>query len=73
MLACLPPSVHLAYDKGVRGMRSLLPNYNFVFMPCFLAPSKGKTQFTADEAIHGRGVARNRYVVEITHAWHQPA
>ena len=52
MLASLPPFVHLAYDKGVRGMRSLLPNCNFVFMPCFLAPSKGKTQFTASEVAH---------------------
>merc|ERR1712070_971174 len=42
MLACLPPFVHLACNKGVRGMRSLLPNYNFVFMPCFLAPAKAR-------------------------------
>ena len=49
MLASLPPFVHVAYDKGVRGMRSMLPNFNFVFMPCFLAPSKGKTRFTASE------------------------
>ena len=55
-------------------MRSLLPNYNFVFMPCFLAPAKGKTQFTSEEAVVNRGVARNRYVVEITYKrakqWH---
>jgi hypothetical protein len=36
-------------------------------MPCFLAPAKGKTQFTVDEAIESRGVARNRYVIEITY------
>ena len=66
-LKLLPSRVHIAYDKGIRGMRSLLPNLNFVFMPCFLAPAKGKTQFTADEAIGSRGVARNRYVTEITY------
>lgn len=74
MLVLLPPFVSIAYDKGIRGMRSLLPNFNFVFMPCFLAPSKGKDKFTAGEAVHNRGVARNRYVVEITYArvkrWH---
>eukprot|EP00966_Prymnesium_polylepis_P286914 6627065-Prymnesium_polylepis.1 len=73
-LAKLPPTVSVAYDKGIRGMRSLLPNFNFVFMPCFLAPAKGKTKFTVDEAIQGRGIARNRYVVEITYKrakeWH---
>ena len=63
----LPSWVHIAYDKGIRGMRSLLPNLNFVFMPCFLAPAKGKTQFTVDEAIESRGIARNRYVIEITY------
>lgn len=63
----LPSWVHVAYDKGIRGMRSLLPNLNFTFMPCFLAPAKGKTQFTPEEAIESRGIARNRYVVEITY------
>ena len=32
-LANLPPWVSGAYDKGIRGMRSMLPNFNFVFMP----------------------------------------
>ena len=70
----LSPRMALAYDKGIRGMRSLLPNLNFVFMPCFLAPSQGKTQLTVNEAVETRGVARNRYVVEITYKrakeWH---
>jgi hypothetical protein len=73
-LANLPPWVSIAYDKGIRGMRSMLPNFNFVFMPCFLAPSKGKDRFTVDEAVQNRGIARNRYVVEITYKrakeWH---
>ena len=73
-LAQLPSHMHVAYDKGIRGMRSILPNMNFVFMPCFLAPAKGKTQFTVDEAAENRGIARNRYVVEITYKrvkeWH---
>eukprot|EP00966_Prymnesium_polylepis_P130280 3013086-Prymnesium_polylepis.1 len=73
-LAKLPPTVSVAYDKGIRGMRSILPNFNFVHMPCFLAPSKGKDKFTVEEAISGRGIARCRYVVEITYKrvkeWH---
>ena len=28
-LKLLPSRVHIAYDKGIRGMRSLLPNLNF--------------------------------------------
>ena len=67
MLASLPPFVHVAYDKGVRGMRSMLPNFNFVFMPCFLAPAKGKTSFTGEEASANKAIARCRYVVEITY------
>jgi hypothetical protein len=73
-LAKLPHWVSVAYDKGIRGMRSILPNFNFVFMPCFLAPSKGKDKFEVDEAVKNRGIARNRYVVEITYKrgkeWH---
>jgi hypothetical protein len=73
-LALLPHWVSVAYDKGIRGMRSVLPNFNFVFMPLFLAPSKGKDKFTVDEAVQNRGIARNRYVVEIGYKrakeWH---
>ena len=36
--------------------------------------TKGKDKFTPAEAVHGRGIARNRYVVEITYKrvkeWH---
>ena len=46
---------------------------DWCFQP-FLAPSKGKDKFDVAEAIHGRGIARNRYVVEITYKrvkeWH---
>ena len=58
-LAQLPSYVHVAYDKGIRGMRSILPNLNFVFMPCFLAPAQGKTKFEVEEAIETRGIARS--------------
>ena len=55
-------------------MRSVLPNYNHVFMPCFLAPASGKTRFSGEEGVRNRGISRNRYVVEITYArvklWH---
>lgn len=66
MLASLPPFVHVAYDKGVRGMRSMLPNFNFVFMPCFLAPSKGKTRFTASEVAPSPCHALARVCVDVT-------
>ena len=70
----IPPDMAFAYDKGIRGMRSILPNLNFVFMPTFLAPSQGKTKLTVDEAIETRGTARCRYLIEITYsrskAWH---
>ena len=39
-----------------------------------MAPAKGKDKFTVSEAVHGRGIARCRYVVEITYKrtkeWH---
>eukprot|EP00966_Prymnesium_polylepis_P033390 776392-Prymnesium_polylepis.1 len=60
-LSKLPHWASVAYDKGIRGMRSILPNLNFVFMPCFLAPSEGKNKFDVDEAVkQNRGIARNR-------------
>ena len=64
-LGAIPRDCHIAYDKGIPGIFGILPNYNHCFMPAFLAPAKGKTQFDVKEAIHGRGVARNRNVVEI--------
>ena len=36
-------------------------------MPCFLAPSQGKTTFTGTEASANKAIARCRYVVEITY------
>lgn len=43
----IPAWMHVAYDKGIRGMRSILPNLNFVFMPCFLAPSRARVHVVA--------------------------
>lgn len=50
--------LHFCYDKGVPGIRGVLPNYNFVHMPAFLAPASGKTKFEAEEAVENRGTAR---------------
>ena len=61
----LPTHMAVCYDKGIRGLRTLLPNYNHVYMPNFLRPSEGKNKFTLDEAIENKGIATNRYVVEI--------
>ena len=60
--------LHFVYDKGVPGIRGVLPNYNFVHMPAFLAPASGKTKFEATEAVENRGTARARYVVEVSYA-----
>ena len=51
------------YDKGVRGIQT--PNDNFIYIPFFLAPAKGKTKFTGEEAGGNKATAVNRYVVEI--------
>lgn len=64
----LPSHMSVSYDKGIRGLRALLPNYNNVYMPVFLRPSEGKTQFTIDEAVYNKAVATNRYVVEIIYS-----
>ena len=61
----LPSHLSVCYDKGIRGLNMLLPRYNHVYMPNFLAPSEGKTQFSLEEAFENKGIATNRYVVEI--------
>ena len=70
----VPSWCHLCYDKGIPGMRCILPNYNHVYMPVFLKPSKGKVKFTARETSHNRGVSKCRYVIEIVYSrvksWH---
>ena len=61
----LPSHMAVCYDKGICGLQMILPNYNHVYMPHFLAPSEGKTKFTLEEAVYNKAVATNRYVVEI--------
>ena len=61
----LPSHLSVCCDKGIRGLNMLLPRYNHVYMPNFLAPSEGKTQFDLEEAMENKGIATNRYVVEI--------
>ena len=60
----VPPRISLAYDKGVASLRAHLPNLNNVVVPCFLSGG----QYSAEQAIRNRGVATNRYVIEITYA-----
>ena len=64
----LPSHLSVSYDKGIRGLRAILPHYNNVYMPCFLRPSEGKTHFTIEEASLNKAVATNRYVVEIMYS-----
>ena len=61
----LPTHLSVCYDKGIRGLNMLLPNFNHVYMPNFLAPASGKTQFELEEAFENKGIATNRYIVEI--------
>ena len=55
-------------------MRTLLPNFNHVYMPVSLKQSKGKVKFTARETSHNRGVSKCRYNIEIVYSrvksWH---
>ena len=63
----VPAHKAFTYDKGAKALRVLLPNGNHLYMPCFLAPSQGKTTFTGEEATANKAIARCRYVVEITY------
>ena len=63
----VPAHKAFVYDKGAKALRILLPNGNHVYMPVFLAPSKGKTSFTGEEASTNKAIARCRYVIEITY------
>ena len=38
----VPAHKAFTYDKGAKALRCILPNGNHLYMPCFLAPSKGK-------------------------------
>ena len=63
----VPAHKSFTYDKGAKALRCLLPNGNHLYMPCFLAPSQGKTTFTGEEASANKAIARCRYVIEITY------
>lgn len=65
----VPPHKAFTYDKGAKALRCLLPNGNHLYMPCFLAPSQGKTSFTGEEASANKAIARCRYVIEITYSY----
>ena len=65
--AKVPADRAFVYDKGAKALRCLLPNGNHLYMPCFLAPAKGKTSFTGAEASTNKAIARCRYVIEITY------
>ena len=66
--AKVPANRAFTYDKGAKALRCLLPNGNHLYMPCFLAPAKGKTSFTGEEACTNKAIARCRYVIEITYS-----
>ena len=52
-MACLPAC-----------LPAFVPNLNNVIIPCFLTGG----QYSVEQAIRNRGVATNRYVIEITYA-----
>jgi hypothetical protein len=63
----VPAHKAFTYDKGAKALRCILPNGNHLYMPCFLAPAKGKSTFTGTESSANKAIARCRYVVEITY------
>ena len=58
--AKVPADRAFVYDKGAKALRCLLPNSNHLYMPCFLAPAKGKTSFTGAEASTNKAITIRR-------------
>mmetsp|Transcript_21601 Transcript_21601/g.55574 ORF Transcript_21601/g.55574 Transcript_21601/m.55574 type:complete len:150 (+) Transcript_21601:989-1438(+) len=63
----MPHHIGLCYDKGVPTLRAHLPNMNDAVVPCFLSADKDH-RYDFEEASRNRGIAEQRYVVEVTYA-----
>ena len=67
VLAQIPATGHIGYDKGETNLQAMCPNLNHCFVPTMVeGKAKGAT-LTGQTGLHSRGVAENRYSIEVVY------